>query len=49
MIYLEGGGACWSDLTCYSLMTASNFASGYSESNFTGESTSATYLAELVR
>jgi len=45
LLYLEGGGACWSDITCYTLMTASNFISGYGESNFTAESTDASYLA----
>jgi hypothetical protein len=46
LIYLEGGGACWSDLTCNTLMTASNFAGGYGATNFTAESTSTSYLAE---
>jgi hypothetical protein len=46
LIYLEGGGACWSDLTCYTLMTASYFTSGYSQSDFTAESTDTSYLAE---
>jgi len=46
LIYLEGGGACWSELTCYSLMTASYFTTGYGEADFTAESTDATYLAQ---
>jgi hypothetical protein len=46
LLYLEGGGACWSDLTCNTLMTASNFNSGYSEATFEAESTDAAYLAE---
>jgi Pectinacetylesterase len=46
LIYLEGGGACWSDLTCYSLMTASYFTTGYGASDFATESTSASYLAQ---
>jgi hypothetical protein len=45
LIYLEGGGACWDQLTCITLKTAVNFTSGYSEAQFTSESTSATYLA----
>jgi hypothetical protein len=45
VIYLEGGGACWSDITCYTLMTAANVTAGYGASNFTQESTDATYLA----
>jgi hypothetical protein len=46
LIYLEGGGACWSEETCYALQTAANFTSGYSEADFTAESTDATYLAQ---
>ncbi len=46
LLYLEGGGACWTDLTCYTVMTASNFTTGYGESSFTSESTSTSYLAE---
>ena len=34
LIYLEGGGACWSDLTCFTLMTAVNFTTGYGETDF---------------
>jgi hypothetical protein len=34
LLYLEGGGACWSDLTCNTLKTASNFTTGFSETNF---------------
>lgn len=34
LIYLEPGGACWSDITCYSLDLAVNFTTGYSESTF---------------
>ncbi|MFS8068976.1 MAG: hypothetical protein ACMG6S_21655, partial [Byssovorax sp.] len=29
VIYLEGGGACWSELTCNTLKTASNFNTGF--------------------
>jgi hypothetical protein len=45
LIYLEGGGACWDALTCYTLMTAANFGTGYSQANFVTESTDLTYLA----
>ena len=45
LIYLEGGGACWSDLTCYTLQTASYFTSGYGPTDFMTESTDKTYLA----
>lgn len=34
LIYLEGGGACWSDFTCVQAMTASNFKSGFKEADF---------------
>lgn len=37
LVYLEGGGACWSELTCYTLGTAANFASGYGEQSFTAD------------
>jgi pectinacetylesterase len=40
LIYLEGGGACWSDLTCYTVMSASYFTTGYDEATFTAESAS---------
>jgi hypothetical protein len=46
LIYLEGGGACWSDQTCYTLLTAAHFTTGYDASTFAAESTDATYLAE---
>ena len=45
LLYLEGGGACWNDLTCYTLMTASYFTTGYGEGDFATESKDATYLA----
>lgn len=39
LIYLEGGGACWSALTCFTEMTAANFTSGYGPSNFAADQT----------
>jgi hypothetical protein len=45
LIYFEGGGACWDALTCYTLMTAANFTTGYTAATFMTESTDATYLA----
>ncbi len=45
LFYFEGGGACWSDITCYTLMTASYFTSGYGEAEFQAESSDNTYLA----
>lgn len=44
LIYLEGGGACWSQETCYVLDTAVNL-SGYGPTQFQTESTDTTYLA----
>ncbi len=46
LIYLEGGGACWSDLTCYTLQTAAHFTTGYGPAEFAAETTDTTYLAE---
>jgi hypothetical protein len=37
VIYLEGGGACWDELTCYTVMSAVNFATGYGATNFTAD------------
>jgi hypothetical protein len=46
LIYMEGGGACYNQSTCYTLHTAAYFTSGYGESDFTGEATSTDYLAQ---
>jgi hypothetical protein len=45
LIYLEGGGACWNEITCYTLMTAAYFTTGYGASDFASESSDTTYLA----
>ncbi|HZU82392.1 MAG TPA: pectin acetylesterase-family hydrolase [Polyangiaceae bacterium] len=45
LVYLEGGGGCWSDLTCYTLKTAAHFTTGYSETDFATESTDPHFLA----
>src|SRR5262249_16786869 len=37
MIYLQGGGACWDQLTCYTLQTAANFSTGYGQADFMGD------------
>lgn len=42
VIYLMGGGACWNDLTCYTLDTAANIESGYGEAQFSSDSKSLT-------
>src|SRR5262245_8798339 len=34
IVYFEGGGACWSDVTCYTIKTAVNFSTGYDEKTF---------------
>ena len=31
VLFLEGGGACWDELTCYSLQTAANITTGFGE------------------
>jgi hypothetical protein len=46
LIYMEGGGACWEQVTCYIIGTAANFTTGYGEAQFTSESTDPGYLAE---
>ena len=46
LIYLEGGGACYDELTCYTLQTAANFTSGYSEAAFNAEAADTGYLAK---
>lgn len=38
VIYLMGGGACWSELTCYALQTAVNIDTGYGEAQFDSDS-----------
>ena len=45
LFYFEGGGACWNELFCYTLMTASYFTTGYGESDFMTEASDTTYLA----
>jgi hypothetical protein len=37
LIYMEGGGACWDELTCYTLMTAARFTTGYDQTTFKTE------------
>ncbi len=33
-VYFEGGGACWSQLTCYQAMTAINISNDYTQATF---------------
>jgi hypothetical protein len=37
VIYLMGGGACWNELTCYTVKTAANIDSGYGQAQFDGD------------
>src|SRR4051812_33040584 len=37
IIYLQGGGACWDALTCYTLKLAANFSTGYGSADFAVE------------
>lgn len=46
LIYLEGGGACWSTLTCYVLNLASNFSSGYGAADFAATAASSALLGQ---
>jgi len=46
LIYLQGGGACFDEQTCYTLQTAANFNSGYGAAQFALESASTAYLAK---
>jgi hypothetical protein len=36
-IYLEGGGACWNQLTCLTLHSASNLDTGYTQTTFAAD------------
>ena len=37
MIFLQGGGACWDYTTCFTVKSAVNIETGYTEQNFTTE------------
>lgn len=39
LIYLQGGGACWNQYTCYTLGTAAHLSAGYTANDFAGEAT----------
>jgi hypothetical protein len=45
LIYFEGGGACWSEATCYTDLTAANFTTGYTAANFAADVASTSGLA----
>lgn len=40
LIFLEGGGACWDELTCFTFKTAANIESGYGSDQLTQDSNS---------
>jgi hypothetical protein len=46
LIYLQGGGACWSAATCYGSNPPVSFTTGYGASNFDTASNSTSLLAE---
>jgi hypothetical protein len=37
LIFMNGGGACWDELTCYTVKSASYIESGYGASQFAGD------------
>jgi Pectinacetylesterase len=37
VVFLNGGGACWDEATCYQLQTASYIQSGYGQTQFSGD------------
>jgi hypothetical protein len=37
LVYFEGGGACWDELTCITLQSAAYFSTGYDETTFESE------------
>jgi hypothetical protein len=45
VVYFEGGGACWSEETCYVQKTAVYFSSAYNQANFVADTTSPGYMA----
>lgn len=44
LIFMEGGGACWSEATCYTQMLAANFTTGYSATNFATDAGTSGFL-----
>jgi len=45
LIYFEGGGACWSEQTCYTDMSAANFTTGYGPQSFAADIADVTEIA----
>ncbi|MDC0720829.1 pectin acetylesterase-family hydrolase [Nannocystis bainbridge] len=37
VLYLEGGGACWDEATCYTMNASAHVADGYGEAEFAAE------------
>ncbi len=46
LVYLEGGGACWTEATCYTEMLAANFTTGYSAATFQTDDANTAGLAK---
>lgn len=42
-IYMQGGGACWNDFTCFTISSASYIATGYTASNFASDAFKSSY------
>ncbi|WP_163995086.1 pectin acetylesterase-family hydrolase [Pyxidicoccus caerfyrddinensis] len=43
-LYLQGGGACWDERTCFVLRSASNLTTGYQAAQFQTDSTRNAYM-----
>jgi hypothetical protein len=37
LIFMQGGGACWDEATCYQIKTASHIEGGYGQAEFTAD------------
>lgn len=48
-IYLEGGGACWNSLTCFTLQSASNLNTGYGMSDFATDSFKSAFAVDRTQ
>lgn len=43
-LYLQGGGACWDEQTCFVLRSAANLSSGYTAAQFQTDNTKSAYM-----
>lgn len=48
VVYLEGGGACWDENTCYALGASQHVASGYGEDEFDADFTDELPIVETA-